>query len=75
MRAYTILKDQTKIYWQVKYSNKKDNFILLSVPMFVPFDNKRFVSFKAFEDYYIELAQKHEAVFVIVKNKFEKDIF
>ena len=74
MRAYTILKDQTKIHWQVSYSNKKDNFRLLSILMYIPFDNKKFSSFKVFETYYIELALRNEVVFIIVKNKFERDI-
>ena len=71
MRAYTILKDQTKIHWQVSYSDKENDFILLSIPMFVPFDNKKFSSLKKFINYYTELAESNEAVFAIVKNKFE----
>lgn len=74
MRAYTILKDQTKIHWQVSYSNKKENFRLLSVPMYIPFDNKAFNTAKALEAYYTELALRNEAVFIIVKNKFEENI-
>jgi len=71
MRAYTILKDQTKINWQVDYSDKETDFILLSTPMFVPFDNKKFSSLKKFVNYYTELAENNEAVFAIVKNPLE----
>lgn len=71
MRAFTVMKDQTKIYWQVGYSDKENNFILLSIPILVPFDNKKFSSLKVFKEYYKELALKNGAVFIIVKNKFE----